>query len=291
MSTPIKKNFPILPNNPLLDSLASSSSDAFKRESCRELFAQASSYFSNLPSVKPVDCSLRCLEPSLILNEIFIKRRFKGLCIGELHNDPLPKKLIIEHFPQLREMGVRILFLEHLKYDLIQSELDDWYNDPKACLPASLQQDLQELDRKCNLLGHCYSYTQLVLKAKEANLRIVAIDTSISAMAGISRNSPLDQEKRILGMNYTAKTILDKEAANKYLVLTGVDHASATSHAPYPGIGELMQCPTIIAASQKEQSSVPIVYHNPSASDLASFPCDNLPTHVHSIILLHDRVK
>ena len=146
-------------------------------------------------------------------------------------------------------MKITTLFLEHIKSGPMQKDLDKWFTGESADLSPSTTQFLEKLDKKYHLPS-LYSFTSLIKSAKEAGIRIVAIDSPISAVAGCHPDLPMDTEERNLGMNYTAKQIMDKEVKEgKYIVLTGANHGSKIRTLKgLAWISELMQCLLVIVS-------------------------------------------
>src|SRR6202007_825883 len=106
-------------------------------------------------------------------------------------------KAIIDLLPDLVKMKVAILFVENIKYDLFQKDLDDLFLKKIKFLSSETMQALEALDRKHGL-NPPYRYTDLVLKAIDAGLRVVGTDTVASAEAGCYPNMALDKPKRIV---------------------------------------------------------------------------------------------
>ena len=256
-----------------------------KEWKCEDLSKRASKYFRTLPHLEPVCCSLDGEDFSSILKEIFAIG-FSGVCIGEYHNQGAPKRLLIENMALLQDLGVSILFLEHIKSDLFQDKLDAWFNEPFADLPKDIALFLEDLDARYGL-SEPYTYTNLVLQAKRADIRVVGIDTSESAIAGNPSNmalpSHISKTQRVKAMNFEAqKTIREQSQGCRYIVLTGVDHGSTLrTSKEIPGISELVQCPFLIIANASDLDPAKVI-HNPSSPYQLGYL--NEPGTVHAFI-------
>lgn len=250
------------------------------------LIDQATDYFEKSPHPEPVICNLEQKDFPLILDEIFKTKAFNGLCIGEHENYIAPKKLLIDNMDRLKNLGVNTLFLEHIKYDLHQQELDDWF-EQRIAIPVDTTEFLNRLDEKYGLFPP-YSFTDLVYKAHEAGIRVIAIDSSASAIAGnhyeIAQSCISSAKQRIKALNFKAIQIMKERITGKYIVLTGTDHGSTTlTYEKIPGISELMQCPFVIISDSSE-------YKIPGVRLRPEMPYDlgyrNKPGTVHAIIVL-----
>ncbi len=191
----------------------------------------------------------------------------------------------------MKNLGVTTLFLEHLKHDLHQQELDDWFKG-RIAIPIETTEFLKRLDETYKL-SFPYSFTELVYKAHEAGLRIVALDSSASSIAGnhvgIAQSYLLSAKQKIKAKNFTAIDIMEKERKEgrleeNVIVLTGVDHGSTTqTYEKIPGISELMKYPFLIISDSSEQKT-PGVRLRPEAP--YDFAYRNKPGTVHAIIVV-----
>lgn len=261
------------------------------RKKSSELIDQATDFFEKSPHPEPVKCNLEQKDFPLILDEIFKTKAFKGLCIGEHENYIAPKKLLIENMQRLKDLGVTTLFLEHIKYDVHQQELDDWF-EQRITNPVDTTEFLSRLDEKYRLFLP-YSFTELVYKAHEVGIRVIAIDSSASAIAGnhceTAQSYVSSAKQRIKALNFKAIQIMTERISGKYIVLTGTDHGSTTlTYEKIPGISELMQCPFVIISDSSE-------YKIPGVRLRPEVPYDlgyrNKPGTVHAIIVLENAIS
>jgi len=270
------------PDRSMMESYARNAQKDFLRDQSRKLIQEAHNFFEELPRHETVDCPIEQTEPELIFKEIYALQQFPGICIGELHSEQSPKRLLYTLLPQLQAMGVDTLYLEHIKHDLMQKDLDDWFEGRTDCLPIHITQFLEDLDRKYGLCPP-YSYMGLVLRAKEAGVRIVGFDTQAAAIAGCHPNIPMNKEKRVLVVNYQAKKIIDESKQGLFVVLTGTDHGSTLRHSKIPGVSELIHCPFLIVSDSTEYKK-PQVYLHPPSPILLGY--DNKEDTVHAVIVL-----
>lgn len=258
-------------------------SESDLRNQSHRLVAKALAFFKELPPLQPVKCILKHTIPADLLKEVYQINNFSGLCIGESHTHTAPKQFLIENMPQLKVMGVTTLFLELIKSGSMQKELDQWVENDNQELAPQTAYFLKKLDKKYRLVAP-YSYAGLIQCAKKEKIRIVAIDSPVSAVAGCHPDLPLDLEKRILGLNYTAKQIMNKEIGQgKAVILTGADHGSTLKNSNVPGLSELMQWPFIIISDASK-------YKPPGAHLKPSSPSDlrykNSDGSVHGIFVI-----
>jgi len=224
-----------------------------------ELLREAKLYFKSTPLPQPVTCVLKQTDPAFILSEILSELNFPGVCMGEYHDDCSSKKFLIDQLPNLYKLDVRTLFLENLQYDKIQEDLDAYFRGSSQQLPYQLEESLAQLDSRFSLKPP-YTYTNLVCKAKEAGIRIVAIDTSVSAVAGSSNSRPLNVPQRILALNYVSEGIMRKETFGKFIAFIGAKHGARLVEYPtIPGIAELMQCPFVLVKKVCKSSKCSVV--------------------------------
>ncbi|WP_174891488.1 C80 family cysteine peptidase, partial [Candidatus Williamhamiltonella defendens] len=165
-------------------------------------------------------------------------RNNSGLVIGESHSALTSKKLLIDNMKILASKGVKVLYLEHLFSDLHQEYLDKYFSSGK--MPKQLHEYLNILDR-----GHHtdrsgqYTFLKLVEAAKNAKIKIIAIDCAASYInEGI--NSRDKSKTRIQMMNYFAEKIISQDVKNnnkKWIAFVGNTHTN-TMHDT-PGLAEL----------------------------------------------------
>ncbi|VEG91756.1 membrane-targeted effector domain-containing toxin [Legionella spiritensis] len=198
-----------------------------------------------------------------------------NLVVSEAHEYICSKKFIIENLPYFKAQGYDTLFLEHLFTDTMQNELDNFMRaPPDADMPPLLQEYLRNLDR-----GHMfnppqqqflrdnginpaevkYTFTNLIIAAKKAGIRVVGLDTSVSyKMQEVGANSEQkDLSKRIRIFNYEANSIILNEVQSgktkKWLALMGNTHAE--QFEGYPGVSQLQAAQTVVVSDRFSRES------------------------------------
>jgi hypothetical protein len=176
-----------------------------------------------------------------------------GFCVGEVHSDRAPKKWIIDNMAVLKSNGVKTLFLEHLHYDTMQKDLNDYFNAGNDIkMPEILVKCLREMDAGYRIHDGNFGFLQLVKEAKNQGIRVVAIDTSVSYLAGTSKKTGVNnRSERHRGMNALASYIIEKEKKEgKFIALMGSGHVGKVEGVP--GVADILQCPSLIISSGAE---------------------------------------
>lgn len=205
--------------------------------------------------------SLATVIPSLL-------KEHQGFCIGERHKEKAAKKFVIDNMHLLKQQGVTTLFMEHLFYDSTQSWLDRYVQLPEgAKMPIYLENYLQLLsdgqtngDTKAN--DPNYNYVKVVQAAKEAKIRVVAIDTTVSYLAGTDDKKGVKQDlNRYRAMNYVAAKIITQEKGRgKFVALMGSAHVATVGGQM--GVSEVLGCPSVVIENRKKQPSLQVNVKN-----------------------------
>lgn len=203
--------------------------------------------------------------------EIFLATMaaYKGLCIGERHEAKAPKKLLIDAMPSLKEIGVTVIYLEHLFTDGHQDLLDQYYRSDSHVLPYRLYKHLEWLDcgnfLSDDLVTNPYSFMGLVIAAKVHGIRIVPIDSSVAYDRDQNRlMAKNDSKKRCYMMSYlAAKQFENHPKEDKYLFLVGSMHINS-ANSGVPGITEITGAPTIVVGDGCQDAIIPADYHRAS---------------------------
>lgn len=182
------------------------------------------------------------LTTQQLISDVF--KEHEGCFIGEDHSHISPKKFLINHIQQLKQEGVRTLFLEHIPSETMQSELDYYFNSPDIEMPPNLAFYLDHQDKGQLVADPQWGFKALVKEAKLAGIRVVAIDTEASY-------DILSGQNRFKAMNYQAYQIIEKEKQNgKYIALVGSAHVCQNKDVY--GLSELLGQPNIIIADASE---------------------------------------
>lgn len=205
--------------------------------------------------------SLATMIPTLFM-------KHQGFCIGERHREKAAKKFLIDNMPLLKQQGVATLFMEHLFYDSTQSWLDRYFQQPEGTkMPIYLKNYLQLLsdgqtngDTKAN--DPKYSYVKVVQAAKEAKIRIVAIDTTVSYLAGTDDKKGVKQDvTRYRAMNFVASKIINHEkGTKKFVALMGSAHVATV--AGQMGVAEVLGCPSVVIENSDKRPSLQVNVKN-----------------------------
>lgn len=170
--------------------------------------------------------------------------QFPGLLLGESHEHAMSKIFLIKHMNILKNAGVQTLFLEFLSHDVLQRDIDEYNRSNSKKMPLVLKAFLENLDQGFNLAADC-GYAALVSAAKNAGIRIVALDSAASAEAGYDKMFGSVGPDRIKAFNYHAQKVIAKEAnGSKYIALVGSAHVSTTYKIP--GLSEIIGCPNCV---------------------------------------------
>ncbi len=182
--------------------------------------------------------------------------KYEGVCIGEDHKDPNPKRLLIEKMDKLFQKGVRTLFVEHLFFDSMQPSLDRALKGEKKELPPYIAEYLMGLDKGFDLDKSPYGYLALVQTALKVGIRVVGIDTTASYLCGVSRKRGVDcSRERYLGMNFVAGMIISRErqvpGTGKFMALMGINHT--LRKLDVPGVAEVLEVPAVTVGKKGEK--------------------------------------
>lgn len=200
---------------------------------------------------------------------------FDGICIGEYHNQPISKQLLINNMKTLKKEGVELLFLEHLFYNTsIQEQLDAYFFQKSPQLPPLLEARLRQMDRGFSHYSaepkKIPQFFDLVIAAKEAGIRVIGIDTSLSYRCGYDIFGAQGTD-RLYGMNYAATKIIEHEAAGKkYIALVGALHACQAENVQ--GLNHLLGIPSVLIQEKKNhEKAIEISYTKTSIQGNLSF--------------------
>ncbi len=220
---------------------------------------EANTFFKNLIP-KNLELNIPPVaSPNQLIEEILIKQNFPGLFIGERHELYQAKEFLINNMMALKDAGVKTLFMEHLCYDIIQQDLDDYKSSKSTEMPVILEAYLDSMDVGCGggigfqLRERDFGYKAVVKAAIQAGIRVVGIDTDASYRAGYHSGWGSQGVVRIECMNYQANKIISQEFCDqKFVALVGNTHVSTTHKTP--GLSEIMGYPNIVILDSKDES-------------------------------------
>jgi len=208
---------------------------------------------------------------------VSVLEKFHGICVGELHEQSAPKRMLIENLGRLKAEGLSVLYLEHLCIDSMQPQIDAYLASNQVDLPEPLKSYLERLDSGHKVDDHEFGFLALVKAAKVAGIRIVATDTTLSYKVGGSMSTSRSvgdsgtNFPRYIAMNSTTTAIIEhdqKTHPGKYIALMGNGHIGTVTckgQIGPPGVAELLKVPSIqimkardtpgIAVNQKDHAA------------------------------------
>ncbi|HEX8592289.1 MAG TPA: membrane-targeted effector domain-containing toxin [Pseudomonas sp.] len=189
----------------------------------------------------PTRPTLPAINPQIGLDEFLesLYQHTDGVVIGESHSSVASKKLIIDNLPQLARQNVKTLYMEHFLTDMHQADLDRFFDTGQ--MSKRLLHDLKRMDK-----GHLtdpdnvYNFEKLVIRVREHNVEIRAIDCAASYhLKGIENNTPTTRQQM---MSYFASRTIRKHqeviGAHKWIALVGNSHSNTYQNI-VPGLAEL----------------------------------------------------
>ncbi|MBX9744999.1 MAG: hypothetical protein K2X08_07315 [Chlamydiales bacterium] len=249
----------------------------WKEAQSRKLINRAKTYFSTLPPLEPVSCTLSRNQPEELFEQIFIQEKLLGICLGEYHEETALKRLVIERLDLLIRLKVKTVYLENIVRERVQADLD------KHLITPIVKEELCRLDREHGLTGP-YSFFSLVQQLHAAGIFVKAIDTEASILAGAKSLEP--SADRILGLNFQAYQIMQQGKGN-FIILTGARHGAKLRCYQVPGLAEMMRCPFFLVKERQSESQKPSVVHHPTREQLCKLGyMDGEEGFVHSVIVL-----
>jgi hypothetical protein len=224
----------------------------------KKLLADAVAYFdetsvSRRPHVpdwredeEPLAIARRLLSAS--------RRAGGGLVLGEDHHEIGPKKFLVQN---MRALGVKVLFLEHLLFEKNQDHLDRYQAGTGVAMSPRLRFDVEQLnDRLMDATfvsdfglrdayvaeKQKYNYLTVVEAARACGVEVRTIDCeasySLGALSVYSRKT--EDIERQQAMNYlAAKRVEDlrREGGGAWVMLVGNAHTRTRDGVP--GVAEL----------------------------------------------------
>ncbi|MBA3660360.1 MAG: hypothetical protein H0W64_01400 [Gammaproteobacteria bacterium] len=196
------------------------------------------------------------------------KGEVRGCFIGEIHHHQYPKRFLIEHLKELKEIGIDTLFIEFLYYDAHQALLDEYFKGTKDALPATLESFLNYKDSITNCKK--YKYGDIVVAAKKAGIRVVGLDCYDSLLSFGEFFSRVEKNARIKTFNIHAYNIIKKESKGRYAAFMGLDHSYINGHTAYPQLKS-------VAELCSNSCSVHLSDDNVSVASLGLFKFNGYP--------------
>lgn len=208
----------------------------------------AKDYLSRLPRTPRAQAPVLPADLSDAQSFAALFARKEGIVLGELHDQPASRQLLIENMAELKRQGVRTLYVEGFLADLHQSDIDAYLASPAAPLSDTLQAwvDERTTGRPESV---AYNYKTLLGEARTQSVAVRAIDSIAAYYDPLIATPPdfltaeeVDRLPRLRKMNYFgAATIRQHQAAiggGKWVALVGRAHVNTNSKL-VAGIAEL----------------------------------------------------
>ena len=156
-------------------------------EQTKQLLAEADDFFDHFRTNSGPLSDVPLDSEETIIRDLLQTKKYPGIILGESHDEMSSKKFLIENMQVLKNNGVTTLYLEHLLYGSMQSDLDAYLVSNES-MPPVLETYLADLDWNNSITNKKWGFKALVQAAKEAGIRVVAIDTEASYNAGLGSN-------------------------------------------------------------------------------------------------------
>ena len=172
-----------------------------------------------------------------ILRQVYAQS--PGLVVGENHYSIASKKFLIDNMPELVKNDVKTLYLEHLKTDFHQADLDTY--GQHGIISHNLNAYLKKLYLREGLDSEpAYTFLTLVAAARRYRIKVQAIDCAASYhLAQLGREGYA--VRRVETMNYYSTRVIRehqaKNGAHKWIALVGFTHTNTFEGVP--GLAEL----------------------------------------------------
>ncbi|WP_244653269.1 membrane-targeted effector domain-containing toxin [Pseudomonas fluorescens] len=161
-----------------------------------------------------------------------------GLVIGESHGAESSKAFLIDNMPLLASLGVKRIYFEHLLTDVHVPLLKAFYRSKTVPMADELKNYLNGIYPP--LHNNYYSFANIVIKARDAGIKIQPIDCTVSYILRDlpDRGGTLRQRM----MNFYATEIIQwiqttKRRPGKWVALVGDSHTN--TYKDVPGLAEL----------------------------------------------------
>lgn len=180
-----------------------------------------------------------------------------GFALGESHESPVSKQVLIDNMPALKAAGVDTLYIEHFRFDEHQPMLDTYLSSAgDGTMPVALAAYVDRFDREKNLRGK--PNLRGVLEAARKNgMRVVAADDAI-AKPTIAKTEAGWPQERAARMNFVTADVVARDAARqgKFVLLLGAKHNN-THEGGMPGVAQLLQVPAMDLVESDDNDAQP----------------------------------
>ncbi|GGQ86513.1 toxin glutamine deamidase domain-containing protein [Kitasatospora griseola] len=168
---------------------------------------------------------------------------FPGMVIGEGHTNAATWPFLRDNMKQLKASGVDTVYLEALRDDAVQHDLDTYF-DPRhdGPMPPTLKAAAAKYDQQ-----YTAKLTEMLEAAKANNVKVRAVDGYPART--INEDGGTHERARLMN-SYAHDAITSDTARNgKYLVVVGASHAHSTTGPDgtgrIPGTADLLGIPAV----------------------------------------------
>ena len=208
-------------------------------EKRNKLAEDATTFFNNRTSspVRPVLPTFRLDEPQTsIIHKLFSAS--DGLVLGESHDALSSKAFLMDNMQALAREGVKRIYFEHLLTDVHTPLIKLFYRSRTAAMSNELISYLRGIYPPRS--DSHYSFLNILIKAREAGIKIQPIDCTASYMVRDMTDANGTLRQRM--MNFFATEVIKwvqttKSHPGKWVALVGDSHTN--NYRGVPGLAEL----------------------------------------------------
>ncbi|WP_405009654.1 hypothetical protein [Kitasatospora sp. NBC_01539] len=169
---------------------------------------------------------------------------FDGIVLGEAHSQSPSWGFLNENMHELKAAGVDRIYVESLRDDAFQRDLDA-YQRPGGTMSPNLETMLRTYDRNLNSPAGNGLY-ETVVRAKAEGVTVHAVDGYPARRPHEPGPQALQERARLLNsyMNHA----ISSGGSGKYVLVTGKahvhEHATSSEHR-IPGVAEMLGAPAV----------------------------------------------
>jgi hypothetical protein len=236
-----------------------------------------------------------------------------GVCFGECHNETDAAEILITQMKNLAKLKVKTLFVEGGLSKEWQPYLDQYHRQKNGPMPKALRELLSAGDARYGQSHSPFSKTALIRAAKQAGIRVVAIESERARhVAEVGEIRGLEEDTfsklRLSTMNYDSaaivKEIHEQETAvdpdAKFALLCGGGHL--VDRYGVSNLASLLGCPSIgcgkgvkreLRSRLMDISSYDLFFHErpaPTSEQIRKVQREELSTHDKKIEEIQARI-
>jgi len=164
--------------------------------------------------------------------------------IGEFHNQPESKQLLVENMSELKRQGVQTLYLEGLVADLHDADVAAYFASPTAPMPTSLQTWSDGIARGNGIDPAGRGTYRALLEAARANeIQVKPLDCTATVIEEELTRSidsltadDINGTRRLRKMNFFASAMIRQHQSatgnEKWVALVGAGHINTLQGVP-----------------------------------------------------------